>query len=69
LSVADSTHFFAVAAKAMRQVLADHARRKISLKRGGDQLRVTLNGISADGEPIVYEADEHVVPGQPVRPA
>jgi RNA polymerase sigma-70 factor (ECF subfamily) len=29
-------HFFALAARAMRQVLVDHARRKLAQKRGGD---------------------------------
>ncbi len=29
-------HFFAIAAKAMRQVLADQAKRRLRLKRGGD---------------------------------
>ncbi|MCA9286113.1 MAG: sigma-70 family RNA polymerase sigma factor [Phycisphaerales bacterium] len=32
----DRGHFFAVAATAMRQILADHARRKRTAKRGGD---------------------------------
>ena len=36
-------HFFAVAAMAMRQILIDHARRKGSLKRGGDRQHVTLD--------------------------
>jgi RNA polymerase sigma factor (TIGR02999 family) len=38
----DRTHFFAVAAKAMRQVLVDHARAKHAAKRGGnvDALRL-----------------------------
>lgn len=35
-------HFFDVAAMAMRQLLADHARRHASLKRGGQACRVTL---------------------------
>ena len=30
------SHFFAVAAKAMRHVLVDHARTRLSAKRGGD---------------------------------
>ncbi len=38
-------HFFAVAATAMRQVLASHARRRRALKRGGDMSRVTLSGL------------------------
>ena len=31
------THFFAAAAEAMRRILVDNARRKLSLKRGGDR--------------------------------
>ena len=37
-------HFFSVAAKAMRQVLADHARAHLAAKRGGAYQRVTLSG-------------------------
>lgn len=36
-------HFFSVAAHAMRQILIDHARRKRSLKRGGDCLAVEID--------------------------
>ena len=36
--------FFCVAAKAMRSVLVDHARRKAAKKRGGSWHRVTLDG-------------------------
>ncbi len=32
-------HFFAAAAEAMRWILIDHARRKLTRKRGGDQVR------------------------------
>ena len=38
----DRSHFFGVAARAMRQVLIDHARRFTSAKRGGDLVRVPL---------------------------
>jgi RNA polymerase sigma factor (TIGR02999 family) len=41
-------HFYAVAAKAMRQVLIDHARTSLASKRGGQAQRVTL-----DEEPTV----------------
>jgi RNA polymerase sigma factor (TIGR02999 family) len=34
--------FFSAAAEAMRRILVDHARRKNSLKRGGNQERVEL---------------------------
>ncbi|HET8898603.1 MAG TPA: ECF-type sigma factor [Rhodanobacteraceae bacterium] len=36
-------HFMALAARAMRQVLVDHARRAGAEKRGGGLLQVTLN--------------------------
>lgn len=36
-------HFLAVASRAMRQVLVDHARAKKSQKRGGDSERVELD--------------------------
>src|SRR5262249_10878098 len=36
-------HFFAVAALAMRQVLANHARERAAGKRGGGLEKVTLN--------------------------
>ena len=37
------THFQAVAARAMRQILVDHARQKKSQKRGGEWNRVNLS--------------------------
>jgi RNA polymerase sigma-70 factor (ECF subfamily) len=36
-------HFFALAARAMRQVLVDHARRKLAEKRGGEMRHVQLD--------------------------
>ena len=39
---AGRAHFFAVAAEAMRRILVESARRKRSLKRGGDAQRVEL---------------------------
>lgn len=37
------THFFAVSAQLMRRILVDAARRRNSQKRGGGQLKVTLD--------------------------
>ena len=51
----DRTHFFAVAARAMRMVLADHARRRGAAKRGGDRARVALEDFSAEGEPPLLD--------------
>ncbi len=36
-------HFFAAAAEAMRRILVENARRKRSLKRGGDRQRLDLD--------------------------
>jgi RNA polymerase sigma factor (TIGR02999 family) len=40
----DRKHFFRVAAKAMRNLLTDHARAKKAERRGGEGVRVTLDG-------------------------
>lgn len=43
IEVRDRRHFFALAARAMRQVLVDHARRRGATKRGGAAVRETLD--------------------------
>jgi RNA polymerase sigma factor (TIGR02999 family) len=40
-----SGHFFASAAEAMRRILVDNARRKKSLKHGGNHRRIELDGL------------------------
>jgi len=40
---ADRAHFFAIAARVMRQILIDAARTRRRLKRGGKAIRVTLS--------------------------
>lgn len=40
---ADRSHFFALAARMCRRVLVDHARRRGAVRRGGDQIRTTLD--------------------------
>jgi RNA polymerase sigma factor (TIGR02999 family) len=42
LGVADRKHFFAYAAKVMRNIVIDFARRRQAERRGGAQARVTL---------------------------
>jgi RNA polymerase sigma factor (TIGR02999 family) len=39
----DRAHFYGIAANAMRQILVDYARRRNAAKRGGADVRVTLN--------------------------
>jgi RNA polymerase sigma factor (TIGR02999 family) len=46
----DRQHFFAVAARAMRQVLVDHARKKTAEKRGGDAPEVPLDQVTLPRE-------------------
>ncbi len=53
-------HFFCVAAKAMRQVLADHAAKKGAQKRGGGWRRVTLSG-ELSGDPSTEAAGVDLV--------
>lgn len=43
----DRVHFQAVAARAMRQVLVEHARRRLADKRGGNAAHVTLGDAHA----------------------
>ena len=53
--MAGRAHFFGVAARAMRQVLVEHARRRNADKRGGGWERTTLN----DGDKAVdFSPDE-----------
>jgi RNA polymerase sigma factor (TIGR02999 family) len=42
-------HFFGAAARAMRQVLVDDARRKNAIKRGGGRTRVAIEGVALAG--------------------
>jgi RNA polymerase sigma factor (TIGR02999 family) len=53
----DRTHFFAVAATAMRQIVVDHARRHGARKRGGGVRPAVLDddgpGVAARAEEIV----------------
>lgn len=51
----DRTHFIAVAASAMRQVLVDHARRRRAVKRGGAWQRVTLEDAAGEDAPIAVD--------------
>jgi RNA polymerase sigma factor (TIGR02999 family) len=46
MTLKSRTHFFAVAARLMRQILVDHARRKRADKRGGGITMVSLDEVS-----------------------
>jgi RNA polymerase sigma-70 factor (ECF subfamily) len=48
----DRAHFFALCARAMREILIDHARARGSAKRGGDQIVIELDeGLAAAPSP------------------
>jgi RNA polymerase sigma factor (TIGR02999 family) len=54
-------HFFGIAARLMRQILVDHARRRQFAKRGGGQLRVSLTkagNVSYEQSPDFVALDE-----------
>jgi len=43
VEVQDRAHFFALAARAMRQIIVDHARERGAHKRGGDRFPTSLD--------------------------
>jgi RNA polymerase sigma-70 factor (ECF subfamily) len=51
------SHFFAVASIAMRQILVNHARSSLSVKRGGGGIKLSLE----DAEPAVHQEAAEVV--------
>ena len=56
----DRAHFYAIAARVMRRVLIDHARRRIADKRGGGQVFMTLDekaAVPAASPEAVLELD------------
>lgn len=57
LAARDRAHFFAIAARAMRQVLVDEARRRRAGKRGGEWVRTTL----AEGQHAVEMAPDELI--------
>jgi RNA polymerase sigma factor (TIGR02999 family) len=56
----DRVHFFALAARAMRQALVDHARRRTAGKRGAGERPVTLEEglVAADRPEELLRLDE-----------
>lgn len=50
-------HFFAVAAKAMRQIVVDHARKRHAQKRGGEQADLDLE----DQQIAIDDQSERIV--------
>ena len=64
LSYQDRAHFLAMAARTMRRVLVDHARRKKSAKRGGAAVDLTLDenqAAAAVEDPAMLDLDVALV--------
>jgi RNA polymerase sigma factor (TIGR02999 family) len=58
LSWQNRSHFFGIAARAMRQILVERARARHAVKRGGSRVRVTLDAglLATEGPAIDLEA-------------
>ena len=53
----DRVHFLSLCARAMRQILIDHARKRQSSKRGGDAVKISLDAVST-GAPGIQVSDD-----------
>lgn len=50
-------HFFSYATRVMLRTLADYQRARSAAKRGGNQVRVTLTGLAAQGDQVTTGAE------------
>lgn len=57
LQVQDRTHFFAIAAQAMRRILVSYARKHKAAKRGGDAQRVPFDEM-LDSRSFVFSENQ-----------
>jgi RNA polymerase sigma factor (TIGR02999 family) len=55
MALQNRTHFFAMAARLMREILVDHARRKKALKRGGGVTVLGLEDVGGGAEHAVVD--------------
>jgi RNA polymerase sigma factor (TIGR02999 family) len=51
VTVGDRQHFFSLAARAMRQIIVDHARHRLAQKRGGGARHTDVGDNLPDGRP------------------
>ncbi len=62
ITLQNRAHFMAISARAMRQILVDHARANRADKRGGNAIAITLHetrlGSGAQNEPDILEVEE-----------
>ena len=55
MTLQNRTHFFAMAARLMREILVDHARRKNALKRGHGISIVSLDEVTVGNDPGIVD--------------
>lgn len=55
-----SHHFFATAAKAMRQVVIDYARMRVAERRGAGAVHIALDDLEAESIPVDAQAERLV---------
>lgn len=55
MTVQNRTHFFAMAARLMREILVDHARRRDAQKRGGGVTVLGLDEVTAGAESAIVD--------------
>ncbi len=54
-------HFYSLAARAMRRILVDHARRRQALRRGGRQQRVPLEEAEGAKTPVADSQEDDLM--------
>ncbi len=65
----DRTHFFRTAATAMRRILVDRARAKLTAKRGGEVARIEIPDIAAPlPDPVLIALDEALTRFADIKP-
>lgn len=55
MTMQDRTHFFAIAARLMREILVDHARRKHARRRGGGLTFVGLPDVARGSQDALVD--------------
>ena len=61
----DRAHFFALAARTMRQIVVDYARKRNTAKRGGDKQKISLDVVQVplDQQPELVLAIDRALEG------
>jgi RNA polymerase sigma factor (TIGR02999 family) len=55
VEVRDRAHFAALLSRIMRQILVDHARRRLAEQRGGGRERISISGLADVADAMDYD--------------